>query len=100
MGSAIWATKSNPNCRLPVTSRMYVGLPLGVVTFGRYFLWQGPLPLTENQHHQRPSGSVPRYWPVLIGEIHSVCLWALRPVSQTEFAFFSFGRTPMLTTRV
>ena len=74
MGSAIWAANGNPNCRLPVTSRPYVGLPSRVSTFGRYFFWQVFCP---NARISTTGDQVVPYLftgRTLLGEFRSACL--------------------------
>jgi hypothetical protein len=52
MGSAIWAAKGNPNCRLPVTSRFLCRAALEGGYFRAVHLLAGSSTVTENQHHR------------------------------------------------
>jgi hypothetical protein len=80
MGSAIWAAKGNPNYRLPVTSRWYVGLPSRVLTSGRYIFWQ------DHYRSLRESAPPETKWLRTLlpaghqcGEFRSIYLWTRNP---------------------
>ena len=92
VGSAIWAAKGNPNCRLPVTSRSYVGLPSRVLTSGRYFFWQ--------DHYRSLRESAPpetKWFRTLLpaghqcGEFRSVYLWTRDPYVRPNSPLISLG---------
>ena len=102
MGSAIWAAESNPDCRLPVTSRSYVGLPSRVILPGGYFFWQGHLPLpristTRDQVAPYLVTGRPLLWRIPLG-----LSLGTRPPRQTELAslFYLGSRKNLNHTRV